>query len=372
MHSKHTISWSKVGRLGIILLLVVLSFGCGSSGGGSDQPGAVRERKSPLVIGERSVDQIRGGMRLAEIRYNTDFYTLASRHYKASMLARGTGKIYATAWDPDAEDPCSVSTTTGGTGLLSSDTRMVTALHVVSGVDPDSFDQPIEVSFDGSSSKDNRCHKYYSHGDWDLKGSFLKDYVDEDDDKYTSGYEWDETPGGERFGIVDGDDGTKSNIVEENPLLANRLYQLGLHVWAEDTYWKDQNGDRSSYATRGREKRNKLRHDWPFALDELSEQDDALKDPDNNDLRLDVQILPPQLLPPGREGDISREDGRAASVGRNHGTPLCRHETGGRSDGEASRSRALKSRSVRRLLDVWRAFFNRSASGQTPQYECRS
>src|SRR5690606_27660766 len=44
---------------------------------------------------------------------------------------------------------------------------------------------------------------------------------------------------------------TKSNFSEENPWLANRLFQLGLDVWAENT-------------PRGRSRRQRLHNEWPF------------------------------------------------------------------------------------------------------------
>ncbi len=181
-----------------LLLLLLISLSCGDEQRGPNEPLDLRATQTPIVYGEhRDVEQSRGQWRHAEAAVG-DPRRLAQLTQTA-LATRATTAIRVNQWTGENCDELSVE---GGSGFLTSSTRMLTARHVIAG---HRRDTPIQAFFESSrlSTDPNATHT----------GFVLWDDSDE--------YEHDRTyPYTTKF--------DSSAPEQESPFLSNRLVQLGL------------------------------------------------------------------------------------------------------------------------------------------------
>lgn len=196
------------------ILVTVVCTSCGEPAQTSPET-----RSADLVFNDLNVEQIRGQM--ASARTQPTFSKAERIKYKTAALARaaGTVNVQVQTWNGDL-DKC-VGGASRGSGTLTSATRLVTAHHVIAGTDFAAPGDSLVVGFGG------KCEQG-SHSSCD--GMFVAD------DNY-------------------GRD-------EENPLLANRLFQLGLDEWARNSTTGGVNAIGA---------RNTLRN-WIFEFDDIDDQ----------------------------------------------------------------------------------------------------
>jgi len=145
-------------------------------------------------------------------------------------------------------------------GFLTSDSRLTTANHNVGKpLRSDLGDDALVVTFGGEYQIDTNDQAISSD---EATGYFVRDSEPYND--YPSG--------------DDLNYDTKSGVHEENPLLANRLFALGLRSWAKRLK---------------KSKRDTLREHWPFEID-------GTRSSQANDLRWSIDT----------DGDGSKEEGR--------------------------------------------------------------
>ena len=208
-----------------------------------------------------------------------------------ALLARGVGKIRTVGnggtcpnndctgqrIPPDRPDgECRLAELNSGSGVLTSDITMMTAHHVVYPNSVDLQETPCEaakVSIEASVER------------WgEVRGGFFENYrfVDPNSPIITDALEartdnkFDATPLSTFAPCLADADCDLDHLCyerecvkfEENPLLANRLFAIGLETWATD---------KSSLGGAGVFRRNALHRNWPFriAADNPKDVDDA-------------------------------------------------------------------------------------------------
>ena len=229
-----------------------------------------RSNNYDMVYGFRLTKQIRGQLLAANKADGSFQPTLTFDSASSALLARSTANIFSVLLVPENQngDSCKVEVVTikagKGSGNLTSSSRITTAFHVIGslhgypiarqnmGGNPCSVGVTFESSINYNSLKELLSRmgsgvlfddpfninlfndEFVSdfHGEW-KDGSFDPQISD-----YEPDYE----------GV---DDDLRSHTLEENPLLANRLYSLSLESWSHVS---------------NRRTRQRLRSSWLFSI----------------------------------------------------------------------------------------------------------
>lgn len=242
-------------KLACIATLIATTFGCSDSAVQEEQP--VMTNTQDIVINTRNVQQTRGALIRAEFSYHIDQDLVSARkEYMLNSLAQAspTIRVWKNAIDEGEYGKCGVGLVELSSGVMTSDSRLMGSAHALfgatnrtatppqitdeikyrvsfGGIAPDLLDSPVGMS--GTSSPQ-----------WNQSGNFIPDinsgtnWIDDYDPSFY------DSPEEDGFGF--------SEKEEENPILANRLFSLGLEAWAEFG---------------NREVRNRLRSGWPFTID---------------------------------------------------------------------------------------------------------
>ena len=180
---------------------------------------------------------------------------------ESALIARGTGAVRIRSWVPDLD--CQRSIGSVASGQLTSDSRLVTAHHAVNALDSDGASgKPILVSFETEYINDSDD---WANKDLKSKGVFVNDYRGPEPPQDESGYDFDRWD-------------TKKGEEHENPLLANRLFALGMERWARED---------STF----RKKRDQIRTHWPFEIDGTRSQQSSAFSLGTGCHRRDVMVL---------------------------------------------------------------------------------
>lgn len=217
---------------------------------------------------QRNVDQIRGQMLLGTPDFEPHLNT-RKRNFVAALHARGAGRIIPPSYQVPPSCGFGFVHTGVGSGTLTSSSRLMTAHHVVypalfnNEADPCSYEVVLEGALNDDSENVSSHFAAYTAGN-----DFTEDLDDATprDEFYSNKCD---NPGeclapptnplvcNSPFMKVGGE------CVEENPLLALRLFQLGLESWATDSNWKGTTDEQAA----GPNRRHHLHNKWPFQVD---------------------------------------------------------------------------------------------------------
>lgn len=225
-----------------LLALVLTSCSDGGTGAVVLEEQERTERKQAISFTKRTVEQVRGAfMMAADVpASNVD---LRKERYRAAVRANAGAHLLVDRRIRAIEHGGECAPTTilsSGSATLSSDSRLITAWHVVGDEVPDEDSRVwIHATFGGAYDPDTHVGL----------GTFVSDF-----DPGTFPVEMEMTYD------------YRSDEQHENPLLANRLWQLGLESWASHDPIPGADQDRLQRP------RDCLRNDWPIEYDDRDQQ----------------------------------------------------------------------------------------------------